>query len=343
MPMVLSELNTQREKAGLSFNMPKVLITGSLGLVGSEAVKFFTDKGWEVVGIDANMRHQMLGTPSKEGATNIDIRDRAALLEIFQTNKFDAILHAAGQPSHDYSMEHPIEDFEINALCTLYLLQMTRTFCPEAPFAFISSDRVYGGNKPQNLEELPTRYHSDYPLKENLSVDQTPHSPFGAGKVAADMYVQEYGYQYGMKTACFRCGCITGRNHEGSELHGFMAYLTKCIKEGRTYNIFGYKGKQVRDQIHAYDLVNAIWCFIQNPKVSAVYNMGGGPDRSVSVLEAIKLLTEKLDKPFAYTVLEKPRHSDMPWHVHDVSKFKRDYPEWDYKYSLEDIIKDLCQ
>lgn len=322
----------------------KILITGSLGLVGSEAVSFFKEKGWDVIGIDANMRHKMLGTPSKENpGYSVDIRDAGAITNLFVNNTFDVILHAAAQPSHDYSMEHPMEDFEINVQGTLNLLEATRKYCPKASFVYISSDRVYGANKPgvTELTESDLRYYTDVLLNEDMSLDQTAHSPFGAGKVSADMYVQEYGYQYNMNTSCFRCGCITGKNHEGSTLHGFLAYLAKCVKEEKVYNIYGYKGKQVRDQIHAYDLINAIWHSIQDPYPAAVYNMGGGPERSVSVLEAIGIMTAKTGKSLVYTVLDKPRHSDMPYHVHDVSKFQEEHPKWDYKYSLDDIINDV--
>lgn len=322
----------------------KVCVTGSTGLVGSAVVELFKERGWDVVGLDNDMRHKLLGTRSQDEAdVVIDVRDEGAIDELFRNNKFDAIVHAAGQPSHDYSMEHPMVDFYINVIGTVNLLEATRRYCPDATFVYISSDRVYGANKPQELKETETRLDSDKPLTEELSLDQTPHSPFGAGKVAADIYVQEYGYQYGLKTVCFRPGCITGRKHQGSEMHGFLAYLAKCIKEGKKYRIFGYKGKQVRDQIHSYDLATAIWAFVQKPNISQVYNMGGGPERSLSILEAAKRISDKVGKEFVYEYVDEPRHSDMPWHVHDISKFRKDYPEWEYKYTLQDIIDDVCE
>lgn len=275
----------------------KVLVTGSTGLVGTEAVDFFTEKGWEVIGVDNNSRRRFFGTPSKLAPFHVDITSWAQVDELFETNKFDVIIHAAAQPSHDYSVGHPAEDFYTNALGTLVLLESTRIHCPNATFIFVSTDKVYGGNmyRPQ-LIEMEKRWYHDKPFDESLSIDQTVHSPFGVSKVAADLMVQEYGFQYHLNTACFRCGCITGRNHEGAEQHGFLAYLAKCVREKKLYKIFGFRGKQVRDQIHAYDLVNAFWHFIHRPHIAQVYNMGGGPERSVSVLEAIELIEKETGK-----------------------------------------------
>lgn len=324
--------------------MSKILITGSLGLVGSEAVDFFLEKGWEVVSLDNNQRSKMFGTPEKVITNPIDIRDEDKVEEGFKEfGPFDAIIHTAAQPSHDYSATHVIEDFEINVRGTLNLLEATRKYCPEAVFINLSTDKVYGTNMDaaENLTELVTRYHSDFPFDEDLSIDESMHSPFGVSKAAADLYVQEYGYYFGLKTTTFRPGCITGKRHEGAELHGFLAYLAKCIKEEKIYNIYGYKGKQVRDQIHAYDLVNAFWHVIQNPHVAQVYNIGGGEERSVSILEAIKLIEKKTGKT-AYFRFDRERKGDRCWDVHDVSKFKKDYPEWEYTYSLQDIIDELA-
>lgn len=325
----------------------KVLVTGSTGLVGSEAVRFFAEKNWGVVGIDNNMRHQLLGTPEQENdyTQKIDIRDEGAINELFKKHQFDAIIHAAGQPSHDWSKKNPMMDFYINTVGTMNLLEATRHYAPNATFIFLSSDKVYGGNMERtDLVEKETRWHSDQLVNEETSIDHTIHSPFGVHKVAADLAVQEYGYQYGIKTATFRCGCITGRNHQGAELHGFLAYMTKCLKNGSKYRVFGHKAKVVRDQIHAYDLVNAFWSVIQNPHIAQVYNMGGGPERAVSFMEAWGLIAKELNVPVPdYEYIEDPRLGDPPWDVHDVSKFRADYPEWDYKYSLQDIIKDLCQ
>lgn len=324
--------------------MNKILVTGSTGLVGSAAVKFFTDKGWEVHGLDANMRSYFFGTPKKKPQYEIDIRDEKAINELFSKVKFDAIIHAAAQPSHDWSKKEPLTDFDVNARGTVILLEATRQHCPNAVFVYVSSDKVYGENmKREHLEETPTRWHSDQPFDESLSIDYTTRSLFGCSKTAADIYVQEYGYYFGMKTACFRPGCITGKQHEGSEYHGFLAQLTRCIKFGETFHLYGFKGKQVRDQIHAHDLANVFYHFIQKPKVAAVYNIGGGPDRSVSVLEAAAKLEKLLGKKFKMEYFEPERKGDRQWDVHDVSKFRKDYPEWDYEYSLDDIFNDLCQ
>ncbi len=319
----------------------KILITGNTGLVGSEAVKFFKSKGAEVIGIDANLRSYFFGTPSKYTENKIDIRDEWEINQLFKKHTFDAIIHTAAQPSHDWSQKDPLMDFDINTRGTLILLEATRKYCPNAVFIHVSTDKIYGENMKRELTEFPTRWNSDYPYAEDLSIDQSMRSPFGCSKTAADLYVQEYGYYFGIKTACFRCGCITGKQHEGAEYHGFLAYLAKCVKEGIPYKIFGYKGKQVRDQIHAYDLINAFWYFIKNPKIAAVYNIGGGVDRSVSILEAITLLEKATGNKAITEYIDQIRKGDRQWDIHDVSKFKKDYPEWKYEYSLQDIINDL--
>lgn len=318
--------------------MMKILITGSLGLVGTEAVTFFQKKGWEVVGIDNNMRAKLFNVKESDygDSLNVDIRDEKLVNSLFEKHKFDAILHSAAQPSHDWSQKDPITDFDINARGTLILLEATRKHCPDATFVHISTDKVYG----ENMVNKNTFNGS--PFKENLGLDFAgKRSLFGCSKTAADIYVQEYGNYFGMKTVCFRLGCITGKNHKGAELHGFMSYLTRCIKEGKTYKLFGKTGFITRDQIHAYDLITACWEFIQNPKVAAVYNIGGGPDRSVTISSAGEMIAKELGKEFKF-VYDKPRLGDRVWDVHDVSKFRKDYPNWDYKYSLKDIIKDLC-
>lgn len=321
--------------------MKKVLVTGSTGLVGSQAMSFFKNKRWEPFGIDVNMRSHLFNVEAQRPHNHCDIRDYPTLAKIFQEHKFDAIIHTAAQPSHDWSKKDPLVDFSINAKGTLNLLELTRQYCPEAVFIHVSTDKVYGsGMRRDNLEERLLRYHHDVPFDENTPFE-APFSPFGVSKLCADLYVQEYGKQWGLKTACFRCGCITGQNHKGAEMHGFLAYLAECAREGKEYHIFGHKGKQVRDQIHAYDLVNAFWHVIQNPKVSAVYNMGGGPNRSISVLEAITWFENRLFTKMK-TTMEKPRFADRVWDVHDVSKFKADYPEWDYQWELEHILTELC-
>lgn len=326
----------------------KILITGSLGLVGSQAMSFFEEKGWDTVGIDTNMRHEFFGTPLKEGSKtiNIDLRDEPAINALFQENSFDAVAHCGGQPSHDYSKEHVLEDFDINARGTVILLEAARKYSPDAVFVHCSTDKIYGeGMQRFNLEETDTRYTIKFP--NSVFDEETPIkpalSPFGVSKLYADFIVQEYAAQGWLKTGVFRMGCITGKNHEGAEQHGFLAYLAKCVKEDIPYKIFGHKGKQVRDQIHSWDLVEAFYAFIQNPKSGEVYNMGGGPDRSVSVLEAIAWMEKKADKKAIVEYIDEPRFGDRQWDVHDVSKFKRDYPEWDYQWNLEHILLDLWQ
>ena len=323
--------------------MKKILVTGSAGLVGSEAVNFFEEKGWKVYGLDSNMRSHFFGTPKKEAQFDVDIRDVVQITELFKDNKFDAIIHAAAQPSHDWATDNVLTDFDINARGTLILLEAARKYCPDTVFVHISTDKVYGENMERgNLIETATRYHHEEPFAEDLGLDFAGHrSFFGVSKTAADLYVQEYGAEYGIKTVCFRCGCITGKNHEGAEQHGFLAYLAKCIREEQPYNIFGFKGKQVRDIIHAHDLITACYEFIENPKVGAVYNMGGGPERSISVLEAINAFEKTTGKQALVHFVKEQRAGDRRWDVHDVGKFRYDYPTWNYKYSLNDIIKEL--
>ncbi len=324
----------------------KILITGSLGLTGKACVKLFEEKGWEVFGLDNNMRAQLFNTEKVERGDSylIDIREQPYIQELFYDHKFDAIIHTAAQPSHDWAKKDPLMDFDINARGTLILLEATRKYCPDAVFVHCSTDKVYGENmKSSVIFEQPTRYEAPLPFDESLPLDNTLRSLFGCSKTAADLYVQEYGRYFGMKTAVFRCGCITGSNHKGAEEHGFLAYLAKCIKEGKNYNIFGYKGKQVRDLIHADDLANAFWHFIQSPRVAEIYNMGGGEERSVSIIEAIDLIEKETGKKAITTYIDQTRKGDRQWDIHDISKFKRHYPEWDYKYSLKDIIKDICK
>lgn len=310
----------------------KALVTGSAGLLGSSCVKLFSENGWEVTGIDNNARSKNLGTPKKDIELDLDFTDKDRVFNLFRQNKFDVVIHAGGQASHDWSNDHVLEDFNTNALGTVILLEATRKYSPDAVFVQVSTDKVYG----ENMKGYS-------PFKEGLGLDFAGHrSPFGCSKTTGDIYAQEYAHTFGLKTGVFRPGCITGKKHEGAELHGFLAYLVKCIKEGKKYKIFGFEGNQVRDQIHADDLANAFWHFIQNPRPGEVYNMGGGPERAVSVLQAIMLIEKETSKvcdyEFAY-----PRPGDRVWDVHDVSKFRRDYPDWDYHYSLQDIIKDLCE
>ena len=325
--------------------MKTILVTGATGLVGSACVEYFAAKGWYVVGVDNNMRSYFFGTPKRTGAMDLDIRDEQVMNWLFQQYKFDAIVHAAAQPSHDWAKNEPLTDFDVNARATLVLLEATRKFAPEAVFVHVSTDKVYGENmKRTDLISNPTRYEPDYPgdFNENLGLDFAgKRSLFGCSKAAADLYAQEYANYFGLKVGVFRPGCITGKQHAGAEYHGFLAYLVKCIKEGVTYKIFGHEGKQVRDQIHATDLASAFHEFIQNPKAGEVYNIGGGLDRSVSILEAIDLIEKETGKKATYEFHEE-RAGDRVWDVHDVSKFKSHYPNWKYTYSLQDIIKDLC-
>lgn len=321
----------------------KVLVTGSNGLTGSEAVDFFIEKGWDVIGVDNNMRSYFFGIEQPEPQYRLDITDKDAVEELFKQHTFDAIIHTAAQPSHDWSKKNVLLDFDINARATVILLEMARKYCPEVVFVHCSTDKVYGENMRRKTIEKETRWHSELPYDETIDIDNAMKSPFGCSKLAADVYVQEYGYCFGMKTAVFRCGCITGRRHKGAEEHGFLSYLAKCVKEGIPYKIFGYKGKQVRDLIHSYDLVNAFYHFVENPKIAAIYNMGGGKDRSVSILEAIQLLEKETGNKLTYEYIPEPRLGDRQWDIHDVSKFRKDFPDWEYKYSLQDIIKDVCQ
>lgn len=326
--------------------MKRILITGAEGLVGSACFSLFNKAGWEVLGIDNDMRSYFFGTIRKNPKNNVDIRDEETINEIFSVFRPDAIIHAAAQPSHDWAQQEPLTDFDVNARATLVLLEATRKYTPKAVFIYVSTDKVYGENMFRKLKELSTRYHSDKPFKEDLGLDFAgQRSLFGCSKTAGDIYAQEYANYFGLKIGIFRPGCITGKNHAAAEQHGFLAYLVKCIKEGNTYKIYGYKGKQVRDQIHAYDLATAFQAFIENPKVGAVYNIGGGPERSISILEAGKMIRNFLNDSngcvWSYSFYEK-RKGDRQWDVHDISKFRKDYPGWDYKYSLDDIMKDLC-
>jgi CDP-paratose 2-epimerase len=341
----------------------KALITGSAGLIGSEAAKFFAKKDFEIHGVDNNMRAYFFGKEaSTEWSKNklirelkdkyihhqIDIRDNNKLEKLFKENKFDLIIHAAAQPSHDWAAKEPITDFTINALGTLYLLEHFRKHCPEAVFIFTSTNKVYG-DMPNTLplRELETRWelpktHRYYRgIDESMSIDNSKHSIFGASKVAADVMVQEYGKYFGLKTVVFRGGCLTGPAHSGTKLHGFLAYLVRCAMTGHKYTIFGYKGKQVRDNIHSYDLVNAFYHFFKNPRVGEVYNMGGSRRSNVSMLEAIELIQEISGKEINYEHTDENRSGDHIWYISDVSKFQKHYPDWKYTYNNKKIIEEI--
>lgn len=342
----------------------KVLITGSAGLIGSESTKFFAQKGFEIYGIDNNMRKYFFG---EEASTDwsrkmleeklkeqyhhvsIDIRDIEKLKELFSAHIFDLIIHTAAQPSHDWAVKEPFTDFSVNATGTLNLLEMYRQYCPKGVFIFTSTNKVYG-DTPNRLPliELETRFelpeaHSFYKgIDESMSIDQTTHSIFGASKVAADVMVQEYGKYFGLNTIVFRGGCLTGPAHSGAKLHGFLAYLIKCISTGTEYTIFGYKGKQVRDNIHSYDLVNAFYQVFKRPRSGEVYNMGGSRHSNVSMLEAIKQIEKVLGKKGKIKYVDTNRIGDHIWYVSDVSKFKDHYPEWEYTYNNDQIIEEIC-
>lgn len=342
----------------------KALVTGSGGLIGSEAAKFFAEKGFDIVGIDNNMRSYFFGDEastewnqkkvqdqlkSKYTHYTADIRDNEAIKKIFKEHKFDIVIHTAAQPSHDWAAKEPITDFTVNANGTLVMLENTRLHCPEAVFIFTSTNKVYG-DTPNRLPlvELEKRWempedHAFYKgIDESMSIDQTKHSVFGASKVAADVMVQEYGKYFDMKTAVFRGGCLTGPSHSGAELHGFLAYLIKCINSGKKYTIFGYKGKQVRDNIHSHDLVNAFYHFFQNPRPGEVYNMGGARNSNISMLEAIDAIEKRLGKKANYELSDENRIGDHIWYISDVSKFKEHYPEWDFEYDIDMILDEMC-
>ena len=345
--------------------MSVAIITGSSGLVGSEAVKFFHTKGFEVVGIDNNMREYFFGTDGsvdwnakrlKENLSNFthyaaDIRNEAEINRIFQKygKNIQIVIHAAAQPSHDWAAKEPITDFTVNANGTLIMLEATRKFCPDAPFIFTSTNKVYG-DTPNLLPliETETRWEIDesHPffergIDETMTIDDSKHSVFGASKVAADVMTQEYGRYFGIKTGTFRGGCLTGPAHSGAELHGFLAYLIKCAVYEKHYTIFGYKGKQVRDNIHSNDLVSAFWQFYQNPKAGSVYNMGGSRFSNCSMLEAIEIVENAAGKKLSYELSEQAREGDHIWYVSDVFKFQTDYPEWKYEHGLTATIHEM--
>lgn len=342
--------------------MKTALITGSAGLIGAEACRFFHDKGYTIVGIDNDMRKVFFGdeastdwqrkeleaTLSRYQHHAIDIRDITSVEKIFAeySSDIEVIIHTAAQPSHDWAARDPHTDFTVNANGTLVLLEATRKFCPKAVFIFTSTNKVYG-DRPNFLPlvELETRWelHPEHPfyehgIDESMSIDNSKHSLFGASKVAADILVQEYGKYFGMYTAAFRGGCLTGPGHSGTQLHGFLAYLMKCAVTGTPYTIFGYKGKQVRDNIHSYDLVNMFWHFVQKPRQGEVYNAGGSRFSNCSMLEAVSLCEKISGKKMDIRYDDNARIGDHIWYISDVRKFRSHYPEWDYKYGLEEIL-----
>jgi CDP-paratose 2-epimerase len=339
------------------------LVTGSSGLIGSEAVTFLDERGWEVHGVDNNMRRDFFGEHGDttwnlerlRGITrrfehhDVDVRDRAAILRLVADTKPDLVIHAAAQPSHDLAASRPFDDFDVNAVGTLNLLEAARRACPEAPFAFLSTNKVYG-DAPNELElvELETRWDYADPaesdgIDESCRIDATMHSLFGASKVAADVLVQEYGRYFGMPTVCFRGGCLTGPYHSGAELHGFLAYIGRAIREGRTYRIFGYKGKQVRDNIHSYDACTAIAAFAERPVPAAVYNLGGGRENSISVLEAIERFEELFGRKLSTEYVDEPRRGDHICYISDLRRLCSDLPEWEVTISLDEILRQIAE
>ena len=338
------------------------IVTGSSGLIGSEMVTFLDERGWSVDGVDNNMRRDFFGDHGDttwnlerlRAATqrvthhDLDVRDRDGIARLVSETQPSLIVHCAAQPSHDLAASRPFDDFEVNAVGTLNLLEAARASAPEAPFVFLSTNKVYG-DAPNELPlvELETRWDYADPadregIDETMRIDATMHSLFGASKVAADVLVQEYGRYFGMPTVCFRGGCLTGPNHSGAELHGFLAYLARAAKEGRTYRIFGYKGKQVRDNIHSYDVCSAIMAFAERPSAAAVYNLGGGRENSVSVLEAIARFEDLLGVTVPTEYVPDARRGDHICYISDLSRFRGDYPEWELTIAIDDVFESLA-
>lgn len=338
------------------------IITGSAGLIGSQAVRFFSDKFDKIIGVDNDMRSYFFGKEASVEWNNskleseidnyerrsLDIRNLDKVSELFKEFGSDVklVVHTAAQPSHDWAANEPITDFTINANGTINLLESTRLNCPKSVFIFTSTNKVYG-NTPNNLPllELETRWeiaedHVYYAkgIDENMSIDHCKHSLFGASKVAADIMCQEYGKYFNMNVGVFRGGCLTGPSHSGAQLHGFLSYLMKCAITGDHYTIFGYKGKQVRDNIHSWDLVNMFWHFYQNPKQGEAYNAGGGRHSNCSMQEAIHICENVTEKSMNYSYSETNRIGDHIWWISDLSKFKHHYPQWNWKYDLNDIL-----
>jgi len=343
--------------------MSIVLITGSCGLVGSESVKFFTSKGYDVVGIDNNQRKFFFGKDGditkvshelkkikKYKHFNIDIRNTDLIRKIFKkyNKNIKLIIHAAAQPSHDWAKNFPIIDFEINAKATLSLLEHTKNFCPNTTFIFMSTNKVYGDNPNRlKLVEQKTRWEINKKGKffngidEKMSIDNNTHSFFGVSKTYADLIVQEYGKNIGLNCACFRAGCITGHNHAGAKLHGFLSYLVKASIKKKKYTIIGYKGKQVRDNIHSLDLVNCFWEFFKNPRKGEIYNIGGGRFSNCSVIEALMIIEDICKIKIKKNYLSTNRVGDHIWYISNMKKFKTHYPKWKQKYTTKKIIKEL--
>lgn len=338
-----------------------ILVTGSSGLIGSEAVQFFNALGFTVQGIDNNMRADFFG-PKGDTTWNrerlertcknfthadLDIRDRASMDRLFKENAFDLIIHSAAQPSHDLAAQRPFDDFDVNAVGTLNLLEACRRHTPDAVFVHVSTNKVYGdGPNRIPLKELETRWDYADPkysdgIPEDFPVDHNLHSLFGASKLAGDVMAQEYGRYFGLKTGIFRGGCLTGPHHAGVELHGFLNYLVLVALEEGPYTIFGYKGKQVRDQIHSHDVVNAFWHFAQDPKPGEVYNLGGGKENAASLIECVQMIEDRTGKKPVLTYSQENRIGDHICYYSDLQKLRSDFPAWDLTYSLDDIVDEM--
>jgi len=341
----------------------KLLVTGSNGLVGSEVCAYFDRLGWEIHGIDNNQRAVFFG-PEADTRCNqarlqatlarfthheMDVRDRAGILRLVRELRPDAVVHCAAQPSHNRAAEIPFDDFDTNAVGTLNLLEATRQYACEAPFVLMSTNKVYGDTPNRiPLRELETRWEYDDPLyadgiPETLPIDQSTHSLMGASKVAADVMTQEYGRYFGMRTCGIRCGCLTGPQHSGVELHGFLSYLVRCNLEGRTYNIFGYKGKQVRDNIHSLDVARFIHAFIEAPRSGEVYNLGGGKANSCSIIEAFSRVEAITGRPMISRYVEQHREGDHICYYSNLRKARSHYPAWDISIALDAIFEDLVR
>ena len=343
--------------------MQKLIVTGSGGLIGSEVVSYFSNISWEVIGIDNNMRADFFGPAGDTKwnirrlendyehfkSYNIDIRDREKICQFIKDVQPTALVHTAAQPSHDLAASRPFDDFDVNAVGTLNLLESTRQYCKEIPFVHLSTNKVYG-DAPNKLNLLEFDLRWDYAdtdfhngINEEFTIDQSKHSLFGASKLAADVMVQEYGRYFNMYTCCLRGGCLTGPNHSGVELHGFLSYLIKCNLENKEYTIYGYKGKQVRDNIHSLDVAKFIHQFINNPGIGEVYNLGGGRSNSISILESFNLIAKISKKPMIYKYDKQSRSGDHICYISDLTKIKSHYPNWGITKDLDSIFLEIYQ
>jgi CDP-paratose 2-epimerase len=346
--------------------MPTTIVTGSGGLIGSESVRHFVEAGHDVVGVENDMRAHFFGPMASTTRVtenlraqydefhhvDMDIRDRDGIMRLFERHaaELELVIHTAAQPSHDWAARDPETDFTVNANGTLNLLVATRRFAPDTPFIFCSTNKVYG-DLPNQLPlvdlgsrlELPEghRYHRG--IDTTMSIDRSMHSLFGVSKTAADLMVQEYGRYFDMPTMCARGGCLTGPNHAGAELHGFLAYLMRCTVTGDSYTIYGYEGKQVRDNIHSQDLANAFAEFHRSPKVAAVYNLGGGRESNCSMLEAISLCEEIAGQKLEWRMVDQARLGDHRWWISDLTEFQVDYPDWRLTYDVESILREIYE